>query len=95
MPKLCEVNYSLEKQLVEEKLRVKVMSDELENPMNQDRFRNLDGSDPDSYEMTAKIKNLQRRLIAKTEEVTAQSRLSSSRSSCSRRKKTSTSSARS
>lgn len=45
------------------------MSDELENPMNQDRFRNLEGSDPDSYEMTAKIKNLQRRLIAKTEEV--------------------------
>lgn len=45
------------------------MSDELENPMNQDRFRNLEGCDPDSYEMTAKIKNLQRRLIAKTEEV--------------------------
>ncbi len=47
MPKLCEQNYQLEKQLVEEKLRVKVMSDELENPMNQDRFRNLEGSDPD------------------------------------------------
>lgn len=69
MPKLCEINYNLEKNLVEEKLRVKVMSDELENPMNQDRFRNLEGSDPDSYELSAKIKNLQRRLITKTEEV--------------------------
>merc|ERR1712196_218777 len=41
---------------------------ELENPMNVHRWRKLEGSDPSMKEMLAKVKALQRRFIAKTEE---------------------------
>merc|ERR1712084_216367 len=40
-----------------------------DNPMNVHRWRELDGSDPATYEMILKVKTLQKRLIAKTEEV--------------------------
>ena len=36
--------------------------------MNIHRWRKLEGSDPDTYELVQKIQSLQRRLIAKTEE---------------------------
>lgn len=58
----------LEKNLIDEKLKVKALSEELEDPLNVQRFRKLKGADPDSYEMTKKIEALQRRLITKTEE---------------------------
>lgn len=47
------------------------MSEELENPMNVHRWRKLEGSDPTTFEMIQKIHTLQKRLISKTEEVTA------------------------
>ena len=59
----------LGKELVEEKLKVKGLSEELENPKNKYRWRNLEGSDCDTNELISKIENLQKRLIAKTEEV--------------------------
>merc|ERR1719446_2048725 len=37
--------------------------------MNVHRWRKLEGSDPATYEMIQKIQTLQKRLIAKTEEV--------------------------
>merc|ERR1719247_1122369 len=37
--------------------------------MNVHRWRKLEGSDPDTYEMIQKIQTLQKRLIAKTEEL--------------------------
>ena len=37
--------------------------------MNAHRWRKLEGSDPGTYEMVQKIQTLQKRLIAKTEEV--------------------------
>ena len=40
-----------EKSLIDEKLKVKALSEELENPLNVQRFRKLKGADPDSYEM--------------------------------------------
>ena len=46
-----------------------IVAVELENPMNVHRWRRLEGSDPATYEMVQKIQTLQRRLIAKTEEV--------------------------
>jgi len=61
----------LGKELVEEKLKVKGLSEELENPKNKYRWRNLEGSDCDTNELISKIENLQKRLIAKTEEVVA------------------------
>jgi hypothetical protein len=54
---------------VEEKLKVKALSEELENPKNIHRWRKLGGTDCDTNEMISKIENLQKRLIAKTEDV--------------------------
>lgn len=60
---------NLNKELIEEKQKVKALSEELENPMNVHRWRKLEGTDCDAYEMISKIQILQKRLIAKTEEV--------------------------
>eukprot|EP00520_Triparma_pacifica_P005870 CAMPEP_0118657374 /NCGR_PEP_ID=MMETSP0785-20121206/13984_1 /TAXON_ID=91992 /ORGANISM="Bolidomonas pacifica, Strain CCMP 1866" /LENGTH=865 /DNA_ID=CAMNT_0006550287 /DNA_START=8 /DNA_END=2602 /DNA_ORIENTATION=+ len=57
------------KELLQEKTKVKALSEELENPMNVHRWRKLEGSDPATYEMIQKIQTLQQRLIKKTEEV--------------------------
>jgi chromosome segregation ATPase len=59
----------LQKELLQERLKVKALSEELENPMNVHRWRKLEGSDPNTYEMIQKIQTLQKRLIAKTEQV--------------------------
>jgi hypothetical protein len=53
----------------QERTKVKALSEELENPLNVHRWRKLEGSDPGTYEMIQKIQTLQKRLIAKTEEV--------------------------
>jgi chromosome segregation ATPase len=61
--------YHLQRELLQERTKVKALSEELENPMNVHRWRKLEGSDPGTYEMIQKIQTLQKRLIAKTEEV--------------------------
>merc|ERR1712124_246263 len=61
--------YHLQRELLQERTKVKALSEDLENPMNVHRWRKLEGSDPDTYEMIQKIQTLQKRLIAKTEEV--------------------------
>jgi len=63
--------YHLQRELLQERTKVKALSEELENPMNVHRWRKLDGSDPDMYEQIEKVRALQRRLIAKTEKVVA------------------------
>merc|ERR1712174_47637 len=63
--------FSLQRELLQERTKVKALSEELENPMNVHRWRKLEGSDPAMYEMMQKVKTLQKRLIAKTEEVVA------------------------
>lgn len=55
--------------MLSERTKVKALSEELENPMNVHRWRKLEGSDPGTLEMIQKIQTLQKRLIAKTEEV--------------------------
>merc|ERR1719409_1378549 len=42
--------YHLERDLLHEKVKVKALSEELENPMNVHRWRKLEGSDPATYE---------------------------------------------
>ena len=69
IPRFKDEIYHLQSELIEEKLKVKALSEELENPLNIHRCRNLEGTDPDSYEMNEKIKTLQKRLIFKTEQV--------------------------
>eukprot|EP00357_Protocruzia_adherens_P001396 CAMPEP_0115044584 /NCGR_PEP_ID=MMETSP0216-20121206/47599_1 /TAXON_ID=223996 /ORGANISM="Protocruzia adherens, Strain Boccale" /LENGTH=945 /DNA_ID=CAMNT_0002427219 /DNA_START=42 /DNA_END=2879 /DNA_ORIENTATION=+ len=69
IPDLKKQIYHLNKKLLQEQTKVKALSEELENPMNVHRWRKLEGTDPDTYEMITKIQTLQKRLIAKTEEV--------------------------
>jgi ribosomal protein L29 len=72
IPELKSEIHNLKKELIDEKLKVRGLSDELENPMNVHRWRKLEGTDSDTYEMITKIQTLQKRLIAKTEEVSIQ-----------------------
>jgi chromosome segregation ATPase len=58
-----------DKELLQERIKVKVLSEELENPMNVHRWRKLEGSDPTIFELIQKIDLLQKRLIKKTESV--------------------------
>jgi len=60
--------WQLQKELLQERTKVKALSEELENPMNVHRWRKLEGNDPAMYEMVQKVKTLQKRLICKTEE---------------------------
>jgi chromosome segregation ATPase len=61
--------YHLQRELLQERTKVKALSEELENPMNVHRWRKLEGSDPAMYELIQKVRTLQKRLIKKTEEV--------------------------
>eukprot|EP00435_Cladocopium_sp_Y103_P057516 s620_g19.t2 len=61
--------YHLQRELLQERTKVRALSEELENPMNVHRWRKLEGSDPAMYELIQKVRSLQKRLIAKTEEV--------------------------
>ena len=62
----------VQKELVRERLKVKALSDELENPINVHRWRKLEGTDPDNYEMMQKIQLLQKRLLIKSDEIVRQ-----------------------
>ncbi|KAJ4456264.1 putative Cilia- and flagella-associated protein 58 [Paratrimastix pyriformis] len=59
----------LESELLAQQNRVRAMSEELESPMNVHRWKLLEGSDPETFELLMKIQTLQKRLISKTEEV--------------------------
>lgn len=68
MPALKKEIYHLQQELLKERLQVKALSEELENPMNVHRWRKLEATDPDTFEMIQKVQTLQKRLIKKTEE---------------------------
>jgi chromosome segregation ATPase len=59
----------LERDLMQQKSRNKVLQLELENPLNVHRWRRLEGKDPETLELIQKINNLQRRLISKQEDL--------------------------
>lgn len=61
--------HNLSRELTEAKLKVKALSEEIENPMNVHRWRKLEATDTAIYELMTKIQSVQKRLIAKTEEV--------------------------
>jgi len=52
IPDLRKEILNLQKQLLQERLQVKALSEELENPLNCHRWRKLEGTDPDVWEMT-------------------------------------------
>ncbi len=57
----------LHSELARERARGKRLRSELETPMNVHRWRLLEGKDPTASEMTRKMHNLQRRLLARRE----------------------------
>ena len=61
--------FSLRRQYIQEQSRLKALEEEIQTPMNVHRWRRMQGSDPNSYDMIMKIQKLQKQLIAKTEEV--------------------------
>merc|ERR1711990_277096 len=61
--------HHLTKTLVREETKARALQVELENPMNVHRWRELEGSDPATFEMIQRVKKLQKDLITKTEEV--------------------------
>jgi hypothetical protein len=46
--------YTLQRELLQDRTKVKALSEELENPDNTHRWRKLEGSDPGTYEMVQK-----------------------------------------
>ncbi|XP_077102373.1 cilia- and flagella-associated protein 58 [Siphateles boraxobius] len=61
--------FHMQRELQKERTRCRALEDELKNPMNVHRWRKLAETDPSSFELIQKIHCLQRRLIAKTQEV--------------------------
>lgn len=51
IPDLRKEIYNLQNMVIEERLQVKALSEELENPLNIHRWRKLEGTDPDTWEM--------------------------------------------
>ncbi|EQC30530.1 hypothetical protein SDRG_11847 [Saprolegnia diclina VS20] len=58
----------LERDLLQERTKIKALSEELDHPMNVHRWRKLEGSDPKRFDMIRKIQVLQKKLIKKSEE---------------------------
>ncbi|NXC44608.1 CFA58 protein, partial [Penelope pileata] len=61
--------HHMQKELLREQTRCKVLEEELENPLNVHRWRKLEASDPSTFELIQKIHRLQKLLISKTGEV--------------------------
>jgi chromosome segregation ATPase len=59
----------LELQLISEQKRTDELSTQLEDPANVDRWRPLDGTDPDMEQLQAKVKILEARLDEKREQL--------------------------
>lgn len=58
IPDLKKNVHGLHKELIEERLKVKALSEELENPMNVHRWRKLEGTESEAYEMITKMHTL-------------------------------------
>jgi len=69
LPDLRREIYLLQKELLEQQQKAKFLQDELCKPLNVHRWRKLESTDIETYELIQKIQSLQKRLISKTEEV--------------------------
>ena len=58
--------------LVEEKLRVKALGEELENPINVNKWKSIGSDNNDVYELMGKIQAVQKKLISQTEKIITQ-----------------------
>jgi chromosome segregation ATPase len=64
----------LQRELTGLKMKSRALSDELDLPMNIHRWRVLESSDPDRYELIRHIQDLQKQLIGKSDLVVAKER---------------------
>ena len=55
--------------MLHEKTKARALSEELSRPLNVHRWRTLESSDPQRFELIKKVQGLQKRIIEKTEEV--------------------------
>ena len=69
LPDLRREIYLLQKELLEFQQKAKFLKDELCKPLNVHRWRKLESTDIETFELIQKIQSLQKRLISKTEEV--------------------------
>ncbi|NXG15880.1 CFA58 protein, partial [Grallaria varia] len=61
--------HHMQKELLKEQTRCKILEEELQKPLKIHRWRKLEASDPTTYELIQKVQRLQKRLISKTSEV--------------------------
>ncbi|NXH39639.1 CFA58 protein, partial [Dicaeum eximium] len=59
----------MQKELLKEQTRCKILEEEVQKPLQVHRWRKLEASDPTTYELILKVHRLQKRLISKTGEV--------------------------
>ncbi|NXT07064.1 CFA58 protein, partial [Prunella fulvescens] len=59
----------MQKELLREQTRCKILEEELQKPLQVHRWRKLEARDPTTYELILKVHRLQKRLISKTGEV--------------------------
>ncbi|NWT10307.1 CFA58 protein, partial [Vireo altiloquus] len=59
----------MQKELLREQTRCKILEEELQKPLQVHRWRKLEASDPTTFELILKVQRLQKRLITKTSEV--------------------------
>ena len=59
----------LQKDLLAERARTRSLQSEVESPLNVHRWRKLRGNDPSSFELVQKVQALQKKLIARKEDI--------------------------
>ncbi|CAM9594906.1 unnamed protein product, partial [Pylaiella littoralis] len=64
---LTAASNKLEKDLTHERAKMTALVEELELPLNVHRWRKLESSDPERYDLVRKAQSLQRSLVSKTE----------------------------
>ena len=60
MTDLKQEVFLLERDLTRERLKCKALEEELQNPLNMHRWRKLEGSDPDTFELLKRVQLLQK-----------------------------------
>lgn len=64
---LRDAHHALENELLQERSKIKALQEELERPLNVHRWRILESSDPQRFDMLKKVQGLQRNIIKNTE----------------------------
>ncbi|XP_053619335.1 cilia- and flagella-associated protein 58-like isoform X1 [Plodia interpunctella] len=59
--------FNLERELGRERLRVRALEEALETPLNVHRWRKLQGTDPESVQLTQKLRVTQKKVLAQSE----------------------------